>query len=692
MDALQISIDIGGTFTDLVIKQSGKIKIVCKSPSNPVNHSDGVLQVLSKASGQLNTNVRSLLSSCKLFILGTTSATNTMLELKGAKLGLICTAGFRDDLIIRRGFIPREIDFRMPFPEELVPRRLRLSVEERIDSNGKIVKKLVEKDVLKNIKLFKDAEVDSIAVSLFNSYLNPIHEKRIYELLLIHLPKAHVSISSDILPVLGEYPRISTTAINAYIAPKVLSQLDEISNCLKESGLTKDIYIMQNNGGIINTDLAKKKPVLMLLSGPAAGAAGTRKIEGKNNNFILFDMGGTSTDITIIRKDLPLITDEFKINGYDVFTPAIDVHTIATGGGATAWIDDGGMPHVGPKSAGAVPGPVSLGKGGSEITVTDANLLLGRLESSSYFGGEIPLYSALASKAISPLATKLNLTEEKTALGLTQIAEANMASAIYSFCIRKGVDPRKFILISAGGAGGLHAVAIAIKLGISKVYVPKESAVFCASGMLQANLERDFVKSFFRELNSLKKDELLIEFEYLHQLAINEMGSPPWPTDVIRFEYNLAIQYQGQQSQIQIPINTNNGSIPIASIEEKFHQAHEDYYGHRRSKASINIIRIGLKVVGELSSKKEKAIANINKNLTSQRKRMVGFHTGEWYLSKIYNFDELNSGFKISGPAVIESIDSTIMIPPRTNATYNKFGTIVIDVNKIIKVKYNERF
>ena len=682
LGTVQLAVDIGGTFTDLVVRSSGGADLSAKSLSTPDNPADGVFAVLNKAAQHLNTDVEDLLSSCRLFVLGTTSATNTMLEMNGAKVGLVCTEGFRDDLAIRRGYIPRSQDFRTPFPVDLVRRYLRLAVRERIDAAGKVAHDLDETNVLQIAKTFAAQGVDAVAVSLFNAFLNPVHERRVRDLVGEVLPQAYISISSDVLPVLGEYPRVSTTVVNAYVAPRTINRLQTLMERVKESGFAGDLFIMQNNGGIIDTRLAQRRPVLMLLSGPAAGAPGAQMLSAHSadHDFILFDMGGTSTDITVLRADLPLIADEFDICGYHVFTPAVDVHTVAAGGGAIAWIDSGGMPRIGPRSAGANPGPAAVGAGGTEATVTDANLLLGRLDPDAYFGGEIQLDHELAEQALAPIATALAMSTKDAALSVTRVAEARMASAVQSFCMRKGVDPREFALISAGGAGGLHAAAIAQLLGISRVYIPRAAAVFCAMGMLHANLRRDFVHSCFQALGDATAAGLNAELERLRGFSAEEMGTTPWPTTHIRYEFAFAMQYQGQQSQVDVPAPDRFADADVAALEDSFHRLHEARYGHRRDASVVQLVRASLTVIGELPEVDFEKVPAANGAPTAHQHRLVGFHSGEWCQAAVFSLMDILAGATIAGPAVVEGNNTTILVPPGTSATCTDQGTLIIDL------------
>lgn len=679
----RIAVDIGGTFTDLVVEADGHQRYENKSPTTPAEPADGLFDVLSKASAALNVELSELLATCGLFTLGTTFATNAILELKGARTGLICTKGFRDDLAIRRGYISHNEDFRDPFPTELVPRYLRLEVPERIDRDGRVVVPLDHDAVLQAARTFAKEGVSSVAVSLFNSYVNAVHEQEVSRILKSELPEAHVALSSSVLPVVGEYARTSTSVVSAYVAPTTVSRLKSVEARLREAGFGGSLFVVQNNGGIVDIDLAAKRPELLLLSGPAAGAPGARATTARaaDRNVVLFDMGGTSTDITVLRNGQAVIAEELEINRYHVMTPSVDVRAVAAGGGAIAHVDAGGFLKVGPASAGAVPGPAALNRGGKEPTVTDANLLLGRLDPDLYANGEIPLYPKLSRAALEQLGGKLNRAADEVAVGVVRIAEQTMANAIKVFCLNQGVDVRKFSLVSAGGAGGLHAVEIARNLGVRRVYVSRSAAVFCAMGMLEADLQRDFVRSYITAMEGASPVELNAALERLELSAKEEVTRARWPVDDLDYRFSLALQYRGQTSEIEVDVDSPVTAAELGRAEEEFHRKHEEAFGHRKASGHVLITKTKLTVSGRVPRLTVPPLAKGDMEPTPSGTRKVVFSTAGKREARVYAESSMAPNSRVEGPAVIEGRNTTILLPPGSAASADEAGTLVIAVD-----------
>lgn len=678
----RIAVDIGGTFTDLVVETEGQQRYEDKSPTTPNEPADGLFDVLQKASAALNVELSELLATCRIFTLGTTFATNAILELKGARTGLICTRGFRDDLAIRRGYISRNEDFRDPFPLELVPRHLRLEVDERIDRHGQIVTPLDRESVVRAARTFEEEGVASVAVSLFNSYVNSAHEEEVASVLRRELPGAHVALSSSVLPVVGEYARTSTSVVSAYVAPTTVSRLKSVEARLRNVGFEGSLFVVQNNGGIVDTSLAAQRPELLLLSGPAAGAPGARATTAgaEERNLVLFDMGGTSTDITVLRDGKAVIAEELEINRYHVMTPSVDVRAVAAGGGAIAHLDAGGFLKVGPASAGAVPGPAALGRGGEEPTVTDANLLLGRLDPNLYANGKIPLYPELSRAAMERLGERMGRTADEVAEGVVRIAERTMANAIKVFCLDQGIDVRKFSLVSAGGAGGLHAVEIARILGVRRVYVSRSAAVFCAMGMLEADLQRDFVRSYIAPVEGADLGELNAALALLGESASDEVARARWPIDDLDYRYSLALQYSGQSSEIEVDVSPVATAEELLRVAEEFHRKHEAAFGHRKASGHVLVTKTKLTVSGRVPHLSVPPLPAGDSPPEPTGRREVVFSTEGKREARVYSEDAISPNSLIEGPAVVEGRNTTILLPPGSAATADSAGTLVIDV------------
>ncbi|MCH2506598.1 MAG: hydantoinase/oxoprolinase family protein, partial [Dehalococcoidia bacterium] len=466
----RIGVDVGGTFTDMVLRDDAGDLWVFKAPSVPSDPSQGVKSVLDIAAAELSLTLPTLLQNCVLFFHGSTVATNTILEKKGAKVGLLTSKGFRDSLEIRRGIRENMWDHRAPFPEVLVPRYLRRPVGGRLDKNGEELASLVTSDIDQAMEVFEAEGVEAIAIALLNSYGNPAHEDAARE----HLqPFPWVSLSSRIAPIMGEYERTSTAVINAYIAPKVVSYLRHLDAELREQGLSRPILLLQSNGGAVSVDQVSERAVNLVLSGPAAGVGALGLYAGLagNDNLIAMEIGGTSCDVTLMGEGQVAVTDELMIDGYHVATPSVDIHTVGAGGGTIARVDEAGLLHVGPHGAGARPGPACYGLGGLEPTVTDAYMVLGRLRPGPYAGGSVTLDDALARKAVlDKIATPLDITVEEAATGIIRLLEQNLLHAVEHISIQRGHNPRRFTLVAAGGAGPMHGSGVARALGCRSAY------------------------------------------------------------------------------------------------------------------------------------------------------------------------------------------------------------------------------
>ena len=466
----RIGVDVGGTFTDMVLRDAAGAVRIFKSPSVPADPSEGVLGVLRLAAQQLDITLTALLRDCALFVHGSTVATNTILEKKGARVGMLTTEGFRDSLEIRRGIRENQWDHRSPFPQVLVPRYLRLPVRGRIAADGTELAPLKPEDVDAAAKVFAEEGVESVAVCLFNSFLDGAHERAVGDRLAKTWSGQWVSLSSEVMPTMGEYERGSTAVVNAYVAPKVSSYLRALDEQLRQFGLPRSLLLLQSNGGAVSVDQVAARPVMLVLSGPAAGVGALKgcAAPGEKANLISMEIGGTSCDVMVMaRGDVP-VTDELTIDGYHLTTPSVEIHTVGAGGGTIAWVDDAGLLHAGPQGAGARPGPAAYGLGGEKPTVTDAQLVLGRLRPGPLAGGAVTLDADLARKAIeTKLAKPLGLSVEEAAAGVIRLLEQNLLHAVERLSIERGHNPATFTLVAAGGAGPMHGTTVARALGSS---------------------------------------------------------------------------------------------------------------------------------------------------------------------------------------------------------------------------------
>nr|MCH9672403.1 hydantoinase/oxoprolinase family protein [Gammaproteobacteria bacterium] len=499
----RIGVDVGGTFTDLVLADANGHTRIAKVPSVPTDPSQGVLNALRQLASDLDIGLRTVLSQCTLFVHGSTVATNTILEGKEARVGLLTTKGFRDALELRRGLRDDQWDHRKPFAPVLVPRYLRHGVEGRIDNDGAEIAPLDLSDIDRAMDNFETEDVEAVAIALFNSFLCDEHEARAEAAVRERWPSAWITRSANISPMMGEYERTSTAVVNAALSPRIVEYLRALDTELQREGLAKPILLVQSNGGAASVAQVTPKPVNLLLSGPAAAVGAldlfrraidsTGVPESDHGNIISMEIGGTSCDVMLMANGQVATRDDVAIGGYHVSAPAIDIHTVGAGGGTIAGVDSAGMLYVGPQGAGARPGPACYGFGGLLPTVTDAQLVLGRLRPGPYASGSISLDMSAARRAIDTyVATPLGISIEDAAAGIISLLEQNLLHAVEFISIERGHSPRRFTLVAAGGAGPMHGATIARGLGCERVYIPRAAGALCAIGMLHADVRQDF--------------------------------------------------------------------------------------------------------------------------------------------------------------------------------------------------------
>ncbi len=659
MEGLIIGVDTGGTFTDFIYFD-GKEWKVFKIPSTPKNPAEAVLKGLEIIGGKNRRIVH-----------GTTVATNALLERKGAKTALITNKGFEDVIEIGRQNRERLYDLHYRKPEPLIPRSLRFGIKGRINYKGEILEDIDEEEILEVCEKLKREGVESVAVCFLHSYANPSHERITGEIISRKLKDIKISLSSEILREFREYERYSTTVINAYVSPKMERYLTHLEKNLKEGDTLR---VMQSNGGIISVRTAGKEAVRTILSGPAGGVISATYI-GKLAGFeklITFDMGGTSTDVCLIDKK-PVITTEAKIEGFPVKVPIIDIHTVGAGGGSIARVDEGGILKVGPQSAGAEPGPVCYGKGGKEITVTDANLFLGRLDADHFLGGEMKIYPELVKPYMKELARKLKSDEIEVANAILNVANSNMERALRKVSVHRGYNPEEFTLLSFGGAGGMHAVFLARLLRIPRVLVPLNPGIFSALGMVLADVIKDYSLTVMLKGSETSYEELKNMFKELEEKAISDMIEEGFKEEDIVLEHSLDMRYEGQSYEISVPFSEN--------FTETFHKEHERIY-HYRHDREIEIVNLRLKCIGsfpkpplfEFKEKKER----LNKDAVI--KEIETFFEDRFFRTRVIDRNKLFWGNVIEGPAVVVEYSSTTVIPPETYAEVDKYGNIIICV------------
>lgn len=678
---IKLGIDVGGTFTDLVVVDDKNKRInITKVPSIPRSPDQAVLNGIKKVAKLFSVNP----SKIDFLIHGTTVATNALIERKGVEAALLVTQGFRDVLHIARQIRPKLYNFFERRPDPFIPRHLRFEVPERILYTGEIKQPLDEQTVRFIAKQIADCGIKVIAVCLLHSYVNSIHERRVRDILLEMIPDLKVSISSEILPEFKEYERMSTTVINAYVMPIVERYLRQIRESLGALEVKSGLHIMQSNGGVMTSETAGQKSVHTVLSGPAAGVLGgltLAKMIGEEN-IITIDMGGTSFDVSLVYKAQPTFTTESDIGGHIIKIPMIDIKTLGAGGGSIAWVDAGGALQVGPQSAGADPGPACYGQGGREPTVTDANLIMGYLNPDYFLGGEIKLDMELSRKVIlEKIAKPMNITLEQAAEGIFRVINSTMLRGIRMVSLEKGFDPREFTLVSFGGAGPVHAVKLAQELNIPKMIVPEGPGVNCALGLLMADFRHDYSQTFLYLVRTLEPDKLSQAFRSMEEKAIEQMVQEGVPKKDIILLRSLDLRYlgQGYELEIQAP-NKTYSKEDLTSLCNRYSEVHNGKYGYTMPSDTVQIVNLRLTSIGLLPKPvlHEEMPGGTDASGAWKGRRRV-YMDGQWIEVPIYERKTLRYENKIIGPAIIEQLDSTTVLFKGYEIVVDRYRNLIVN-------------
>jgi len=676
----RLGVDVGGTFTDLLLfdEEKGDMALT-KVPTTPENQALGILHAVEQITQQVGVEPGDI----TFFIHGTTVATNALLERRGVKTALIVTEGFRDVLHIMRQDRPRLYDFFARRPEPLVPRHLRFEVPERSLYTGEIQRGLDEGRLAEIIEEIDKQKVKSVAVCLLHSYINPAHEQRIKEILKRDCPGVDVSISSEVLPEIREYERMSTTVINAYVLPIVDRYLNMLDHELDKIGITGTVHIMQSNAGIMPSSLAGQKSACTILSGPAAGVLGGVGLarQAGFENVITVDMGGTSFDICLVYQGELKTARESEIGGYALKMPMIDMHTIGAGGGSIAWIDRGGVLKVGPQSAGADPGPVCYGKGGTDPTVTDTNLVLGRLNPEYFLGGRMNVDKQAAYEAIEEkIARPLGMDVLEVAEGIIKVVNASMVKGIRFVSVEKGYDPREFSLVCFGGNGPVHAVELAEELDIAQIVVPFAPGVNCAYGLLIADFRYDYVKTCVRKVSEVAPKEMNALYNGLESTARDRMAKDEIAEKDILIGRSLDMRYFGQGYELEVPVAS--GEITgrtLGSIESRFHSLHEQTYGFGTRGEPTEIVNLRMACLGLMPKPqlRKEPLGEKDPKEALKGEREV-FLKGRYHTTAIYDRERLHPGALVHGPAIVEQKDSTVPLFPGTSGQVDEYRNIIL--------------
>jgi N-methylhydantoinase A len=656
-----LGVDVGGTFTDAVLFDGADV-YTAKLPTTPEDQSAGVIGAIEEVLRRAGASG----GDVEAFAHGMTVGTNALLEERGARTALIATQGFSDLLEIGRQDRPDLYRLCAPKPPPLIEEGLRFEARERVGPQG-VVEELAEGEPRRLAAALREVQAESVAICLLFSYLDPGHEERIAEQLRRELPDLHVSASHQVLPRFREYERCSTTAIDAYLSPLLSRYLGRLEEAADAAGLPEPL-VMQSSGGVVDAGEAARAGAWSVLSGPAGGAVGAgalAEISGDGNALGL-DMGGTSCDVCVVEAGEVRRTDSRQIGGRVIQLPMVDVHTVGAGGGSIAWRDPGGALRVGPRSAGADPGPACYGRGGSEPTVTDANLLLGRLAGGSTLAGGVALDPEAASSAVGALALSLGLDELETAEGIVRIANQEMSRALRVVTVERGLDPRRFALLPFGGAGPMHAAAIAAELGIERLLCPRASGVLSALGLCASDRRRDTARTVMLGGAELNAERIAAEVDALAEA----IGETPGAEPSVVYE----LRYQGQA--FELPVSGGTRPDPDDLIE-RFEQAHEERYGHRDPDGTVTLVHIRLAMVAPGPEAKPDA----GEGDVQETTRAVRFD-GEWLEASVLR-GEPAAGTRAAGPAVFELPETTLVLPPGWSARVDEAGTVIAELEDV---------
>ena len=677
---LKIGLDVGGTFTDFVLldQESGTVRYH-KVPSTPADPSDAIrkgLKDLLGADGKQASRVQFLGH-------GTTVATNIVIERKGARTALLTTRGFRDVLEIGRQTRPELYDYSVRHPRPLAPRRRRYEIDERVRADGTVEVDLDTEAVRSLVPALSAAGVEAVAVCFLHSYRNPAHEEEALRILADALPEAFLCTSAEVLPEFREFERFSTTVINAFVGPRMASYCENLVRDVAAQGIRQAPLTFHSNGGLMSMETARRFPVRTCLSGPAAGVVGAarRAAAAGIRDVVTFDVGGTSTDVSLIHDAAPQMTGEREIAGYPLRLPMLDIHVIGAGGGSVAWIDDAGGLKVGPRSAGAYPGPAAYATGGTEPTVTDANICLGRIDPDVRLAGRMPVDADAARAAIETrIAKPLGLDLEEAAHGILRIVVANMGRAIRAVSTMRGFDVRDFALMAYGGAGPLHAGDVAHECEMSRILVPVEPGTLCARAMLLSDVSFDFVRTVMLPADAGNWSEIHAQLNAMRRQGEDWLDRENIPQEQRVYDFTLDARHVGQNHEIPVHVGGTKGR-DFGQFLEAFGAAHERTYGHRISDQPIEIVNCRLRAAGRVPQDMPASPAGPGSSRDALvGKRPVFFDKGPgWVETPVYDRSRLPLGPCLKGPAVIEEMSATTVLPPGCRAMVLDSGDILVE-------------
>jgi N-methylhydantoinase A len=679
---VRVGIDTGGTFTDVCVldEDDGRLSVK-KVPSTTADLSAGIVSGLQSAV-ELADHV---IADVSHFVHGTTVGTNALLTEQGAVTGLITTAGFRDLLELARGRRPKLYDLQADKPTPLVPRDRRFGVDERVRHDGTVEVPLNPAEVRLVAGQLRSQGVEAVAVCLLYSYLRPEHEREIGRILVEALPDVYVSLSSEVLPEFREYERLSTTVTDAYIGPIVSQYLGRLRKQLRDLGVTAVPHVTQSNGGVVPFESAERLASRLVVSGPSTGVVGAAAVAQAAGigDVITFDMGGTSTDVSLVQDGKPKLSMGTEFDGRPIRGTMVDIHTVGAGGGSIAWVDPGGHLKVGPASAGADPGPACYGRGG-DPTVTDANVVLQVLDPEYLLGGQLRIDAAASHAAVGKLAARLDWNVVDTARGIIRIVIANMARAIRVISVQRGYDPRDYVLVPFGGAGPQHAVLLAKDLGIGRVLVPETPGVLAALGQLMTDLRTDFMRTRIVDVDDEAATTFQDVFAGLERLAERSLDEQAVPAGQRVLTRSLEMRYAGQNFELSIPVSPGAfDAEQISQLAERFAMEHERTYGYSLAGEKIQAVTFRMQAVGQVArvslSERPSGGLDASRALVGSRKVVLP-EDGKAVTCPIYERSMLTAGNRIDGPAVVSQMDTTTLLGQGDRLVVDGFRNLVIEV------------
>ena len=682
--AWRVGVDSGGTFTDLCLfdEASGRVE-VWKVPSTPDDPSRGIAEGVAEGIGRVGASP----GDVGYFGHGTTVATNALIQLRGVRTGLITTDGFRDLLEIGRQKRPDLYDMQADKPHTLVSRDLRLEVVERVRHDGTVEHALDEAGLRRAAEALRDAGVEAVAICFLYGFLRPAHEQRAREIVSEVLPGAFVSTSHEVAPEFREFERMSTAVVNAYLGPVMQRYIERLGSRLAESGMRAEPHLTQSNGGVIGFDQAARLPVRTVLSGPSTGVVAAQALAAMVGmpELITFDMGGTSSDVALLSGGQCRLASEAVVHGYPIKAPMLDIHTVGAGGGSIAYIDSGGLLKVGPRSAGADPGPVCYGRGSTEPTVTDANVVLQTLNPTHLLGGRMAVRQDLARAAIAGLADRLGLDVMATAQGILAVVTANMARAIRVISVQRGYDPRDYTLVAFGGAGPLHAARLARELDIPRILVPRNPGILCAMGLLLTDLRADFASTKLTTLGRAALPEVAAAFAALLARAAAWFEGEHIPPEARQAVRTVDMRYAGQN--YELPIALPEGPVgpgTLDALAAGFDAAHQRMYGFTAAGEAVQMVTFRVEASGLVPKasfpRRPEGPADASAAITGRRDVWLA-EAGGFVPCPVYERDLLAPGHRLAGPAIVEQMDATTVIPPGMSGRVEPYGNLILEAS-----------